>query len=240
MSGHSKWSKVKHQKAVTDVVKAREFTKASRAITVSVSEGGGIGDPEKNFRLRLAVEKARSVNMPKENIQRAIDKALSGSGIAFEQVEYEGYGPGGVAIVVEAATDNRQRTSSNVKHTFDHAGGSLAVPGAVNFMFARLGVIVVERDQVHTFDELLEVAIANGAQDVIEQSDVFEVYTTVVQLRQIKEGIEQAGYTVENTEIIMKPTVSVDVTDDVRVTTEQLVEALEALDDVQKVFTSID
>ena len=240
MSGHSKWSKVKHQKAVTDVVKARDFTKASRAITVAVSEGGGISDPEKNFRLRLAVEKARSVNMPKENIQRAIDKALSGSGFAFEEVEYEGYAKGGVAIVVEATTDNRQRTSANVKHAFDHAGGSLAVPGAVNFMFERLGVIVVPRDGSHTLDQVLDIAITRGAQDVVERLDVFEIYTTVSQLRLIKEGIESAGFVVENTEIIMKPKVPVEVTDEVRQSAEQLVEQLEALDDVQKVFTSVD
>jgi len=240
MSGHSKWSKVKHQKAVTDVVKARDFTKASRAITVAVSEGGGIVDPEKNFRLRLAIEKARGVNMPKENIARAIDKALSGVGQAFEQVEYEGYALGGVALVVEATTDNRQRTSANVKHAFDHAGGSLAVPGAVNFMFVRLGVIVVERDDLHTYDQMLEVAIAAGANDVIERIDVFEIYGAVADLRHIKEGIEMAGFSVENIEIIMKPIVPVEVTAEVREKAEQLVEQLQALDDVQKVFTSVD
>lgn len=240
MSGHSKWSKVKHQKAVTDVVKARDFTKASRAITVAVSEGGGIADPDKNFRLRLAIEKARSVNMPKENIQRAIDKALTGSGFALEEVEYEGYAKGGVALVVEATTDNRQRTSANVKHTFDRAGGTLAVPGAVNYMFERLGVIVVSRDETHSYDQLLDVAIAIGAQDSIERSDVFEVYSSIVALRSVKEGIEQAGYVVENTEIIMKPKVHVQVDDEVRAMVNQLVEQLEALDDVQKVFTSVD
>ena len=240
MSGHSKWSKVKHQKAVTDVVKAREFTKASRAITVAVHEGAGIADPEQNFRLRLAVEKARSVNMPKENIERAIDKALSGSGQPFEQVTYEGYGAGGVAYVVEAATDNRQRTSANIKHTFDHAGGSLAVPGAVNFMFVRRGVVIVEKNSNRTYDELLEAAIIAGAQDVVDRVDVYEVFSDVPSLRQVKESLQSAQWLVQNAEIIMTPTVSVEVSEDVRQKAEELVEQLEALDDVQKVFTSVD
>ncbi len=240
MSGHSKWSKVKHQKAVTDVVKARDFTKASRAITVAVSEGGGIADPEKNFRLRLAIEKARSVNMPKENIARAIDKGVSGSGLSFEQVEYEGYAKGGVALVVEATTDNRQRTSANVKHAFDRAGGSLAVPGAVNFMFERLGVIVVAHDGSRTFDQVLDAAITSGAQDVVERSDAFEIYTTVSELRRTKEAIGLAGFAIENTEIIMKAKAPVIVSDEIRMMTDELVAQLEALDDVQKVFTSVD
>ncbi len=240
MSGHSKWSKVKHQKAVTDVVKARDFTKASRAITVAVHEGGGIVDPDQNFRLRLAVEKARSVNMPKENIERAIDKALSGNGQPFEQVTYEGYGAGGVAFVVEAATDNRQRTSANVKHTFDHAGGSLAVPGAVNFMFTRRGVVVVEKNSQGSFDQMLEAAIAAGASDVVDRSDLYEVYTEVQLLKQVKDSLHATGWIIQNTEIIMSPTVAVEVAGEIREKAQELVEQLEALDDVQKVFTSVD
>lgn len=137
MSGHSKWSKVKHQKATTDVVKAVAFTKASRGIMMAVREGGGITDPEKNFRLRLAIEKARAVNMPKENIARAMEKAAGGAAGDIEPITYEGYGPGGVALLVEAATDNRNRTVSVIKHMFERHGGTLGGPGSVSFLFTR-------------------------------------------------------------------------------------------------------
>src|SRR3989338_10745888 len=145
MSGHSKWSKVKHQKATTDAVKSRAFTRASRAITVSVKEGGGIADPDKNFRLRLAIEQAKAVNMPKDTIERAIEKGSGAGAAAYENLLYEGYGPGGVAYLVEAATDNHQRTVSEVKHVFDHAGGTLAAPGAVSYQFRRSGVVLVSK-----------------------------------------------------------------------------------------------
>ncbi|MBI5619340.1 YebC/PmpR family DNA-binding transcriptional regulator [Candidatus Gottesmanbacteria bacterium] len=139
MSGHSKWSKVKHQKALTDTAKGSAFTKASRAITVAVHEGGGITDPNGNFRLRLAIEGARAVNMPKETIQRAIDKGRGAGEGAIEQVIYEAYGPGGVGMLIEAATDNRNRTVSVIKNVFERFGGSLASPGAVSFLFTRSG-----------------------------------------------------------------------------------------------------
>ncbi|MCX6793930.1 MAG: YebC/PmpR family DNA-binding transcriptional regulator [Candidatus Gottesmanbacteria bacterium] len=142
MSGHSKWSKVKHQKATTDVVKSFAFTKASHAITVAVKEGGGITDPVSNFHLRLAVEKAHAVNMPKENIERAIAKAAGEGAAAIEQIMYEGYGPGGVAILIHAATDKRQRTVSQIKNVLERAGGTLVSPGGVNFLFERRGTII--------------------------------------------------------------------------------------------------
>ena len=142
MSGHSKWSKVKHQKATTDVVKSFAFTKASRAIAVAVKEGGGMTDPNSNFHLRLAIERARAVNMPKENIERAVARAGGSGGAAIEHVTYEGYGPGGVAFLIEAATDNRQRSVSQIKNVLERAGGTLVSPGALNFLFERRGVVI--------------------------------------------------------------------------------------------------
>lgn len=137
MSGHSKWSKVKHQKETTDAVKSQAFTRASRSLTIAVKEGGGVTDPDKNFRLRLAIDQARSVNMPKETIERAIARGLGGGGESVESVIYEGYGPGGVGYLVYAITDNHQRTGAMLKHTFEHSGGSLAAPHAVEYLFER-------------------------------------------------------------------------------------------------------
>ncbi len=239
MSGHSKWSKVKHQKATTDAVKGREFTKASRAITVAVREGGGVTDPDHNFRLRLAVEKARMVNMPKENIQRAIEKGSSTGGEQFEQIMYEGYGPGGVALCIESTTDNRQRTVAEVKNLLDRAGGTLAGPGAVAYLFDRCGILVVPKDS-RSFDALLEEALTAGATDVIEKDDVFEVYAGVAHISRAKEYLSQKGIPVEYTAIIMKPKTEIQVEATLASKVLQLVESLESLDDVQTVFTNAD
>lgn len=137
MSGHSKWSKVKHQKETTDAVKSQAFTRTSRALTVAVKEGGGVSDPNKNFRLRLAIDQARAVNMPKETIERAIERGVGGGSDPVESVTYEGYGPGGVAYLVYATTDNHQRTAALLKHTFEHEGGSLSAPHAVEYLFEK-------------------------------------------------------------------------------------------------------
>lgn len=239
MSGHSKWSKVKHQKATTDAVKSSAFTKASRAITVAVHEGGGIGDPEKNFRLRLAIEKAHDVNMPKENIQRAIDKATASDAASFEQIVYEGYGPGGVAILVEAATDNHQRTSANIKHVFDHAGGSIASPGAVSYLFKRCGILVVEKNDL-TYDTLFADALEANADDVVEKEDMYEVYTPATTVTQVKDALTAKGCIVDNWEVIMVPLAMVRPPDEIRAKNDTLISLLEELDDVQHVFSAME
>ncbi len=239
MSGHSKWSKVKHQKATTDAVKSRAFTKASRGLTVSVREGGGITDPEKNFHLRLAIELARSVNMPKDTIERAIEKGVGSGAQAFEQLTYEGYGPGGVAYIVEAATDNHQRTGAEMKHQFDRFGGSLATPGAVLYQFTRNGVLLISKS-TYTFDSLFEAALSAGAEDVIERDDVFEVYTQVPLLSSTKKKLEAAGFGIEVTDLIQHSTVTIRPADDVRNVNEELIASLESLEDVQKVFTTME
>ncbi|MEK7073723.1 MAG: YebC/PmpR family DNA-binding transcriptional regulator [Patescibacteria group bacterium] len=238
MSGHSKWSKVKHQKATTDAVKSRAFTWASRALSVSVREGGGMTDPDKNFHLRLAIEQARAVNMPKDTIERAIERASGAGATSYENLLYEGYGPGGVAYLVEAATDNHQRTASEVKHEFEHVGGSLATPGAVSYQFRHSGVVVVSKAG-QTFDTMFEVALEAGADDVIERDDVFEIYTRGSVLPQVKHYLETSGQTVEHAGFIMKTGNPVEPSDDVRQKNEHLVEALESLEDVQNVYTTM-
>lgn len=239
MSGHSKWSKVKHQKATTDVVKSRAFTKASRGLTVSVREGGGITDPEKNFHLRLAIEQARAVNMPKDTIERAIEKGAGIGAQAYEQLIYEGYGPGGVAYLVQAATDSHQRTGAEMKHQFDRLGGSLATPGAVLYQFAHNGVMVIPKSP-YTYDAVLEAALLAGADDVVMQDDVYEVYTQVAMLSLVKKQLETSGFAIDVTDLVYRSTVLVQPVDDIRQKNEELIESLESLDDVQKVFTTME
>jgi YebC/PmpR family DNA-binding regulatory protein len=238
MSGHSKWSKVKHQKATTDVVRGREFTKASRAITIAVREGGGVADPNHNFRLRLAIEKAREVNMPKENIERAIQKGKGTSGVQIEQIMYEGYAPGGVALCIDTATDNRQRTVAEVKNIVERAGGSLGGPGAVAYLFDRCGILIVAKD-VGSADTIFAVAVEAGAQDVQERDDVYEVYASVQKLAEVKEGVEKKGIAVQATLLVMRPKMSIQVDEGINQKIQALVAQLEDHDDVQAVFTNV-
>lgn len=239
MSGHSKWSKVKHQKATTDAVKSRAFTRASRGLTVSVREGGGITDPDKNFHLRLAIELARAVNMPKDTIERAIEKGAGTGAGSFETLLYEGYGPGGVAYVVQAATDNHQRTAAVVKHAFEHADGSLAVPGAVMYQFSRNGVLLIPKE-ARLLDAMIELALGAGADDVIERDDVFEVYTKHTMLSSVQQQFKISEIAVEHAELIMRPKTFVQPDEGVRQKNEQLIDSLELLDDVQAVFTTME
>ncbi len=238
MSGHSKWSKVKHQKATTDVVKAAAFTKASRGITLAVREGGLVTDPTMNFRLRLAIEKAKQVNMPKENIERAIAKARGEGNVIIEQIMYEGYGPHGVAFMVEAATDNRQRTVSAVKNIFDRHGGTMGGVGAVAYLFKRVGIIVVPKTSELTFDMIMERALTAGADDVIDREDVFEIFTEVSALMNVKQSLEMQNVVIDNAEIIMHPLTPMSVSEDNQSAITALEDALSELDDIQRVYTN--
>src|SRR5918996_516154 len=211
MSGHSKWSTIKRQKGVTDAKRSAVFTKVAREISVAARQGGG--DPDANYRLRLAIEKARSVNMPADNIKRTIDKATGGGEAEqFEEIVYEGYGPGGVAVLVEAATDNRNRTAAEVRSIFTKTGGQLAGSGAVAWQFEPRGLIVVPRDGADP-DEVALAAIDAGADDV-DTSDtaVVEVYTTPGGLEQVRQALDAAGVSVETAEatMIARNTVEVD------------------------------
>src|SRR3954453_15445729 len=210
MSGHSKWSTIKRQKGANDAKRGALFTKVAREISVAARQGGG--DPDANYRLRLAIEKARSVNMPSDNIKRTIDKATGGGEAdQFEEIVYEGYGPGGVAILVEAATDNRNRTAGDVRSIFTKAGGQLAGSGAVAWQFEPRGLIAVTANGRDP-DEVALTAIDAGAEDVEESGDRIEVYTTPGELERVRQSLDKAGLPVESAEnaMVAKNTVEVD------------------------------
>lgn len=241
MSGHSKWSQIKRDKGVADAKRGQAFTKLSNAISIAVREGGGIGDPNGNFKLRLAVEKARSLNMPKENIARAIEKGQgkSGRGGLSEGV-YEGFGPGGAAVIVETVSDNKQRTATEVKNVFDRNGGTLATPGAVSYQFAQKGLITVKKND-RTLDDIFLIAADMGAEDIEEVGEDVLVYTKPEDLSRIKDHLLSAGIAVVDAELTRRPLTFIAVSN--RGTAQNLlsfIDKLESLDDVQKVYTNFD
>jgi YebC/PmpR family DNA-binding regulatory protein len=239
MSGHSKWSTIKRQKGANDAKRGALFTKVAREIIVAARAGGG--DPDANYRLRLAVEKARSVNMPMDNIKRAIEKATGGGeGEQFEEIVYEGYGPGGVAILVEAATDNRNRTASEVRSVFTKAGGQLAGAGAVAWQFEPRGVITIPA-QGQDPDDVALAAIDAGADDVDTSSDeLVEVYTSPGSLEQLRKALDAAGVPVDSAESTMIAKNTVEVDEQRARQNLRLVESLEDLEDVQRVTANFD
>ena len=238
MSGHSKWSQIRRQKGVNDAKRGALFTKVGRDIALAAREGGG--DPDGNFRLRLAIEKARSVNMPADNIKRAIDRAVGGGDSEqFEEIVYEGYGPGGAAILVEAATDNRNRTAAEIRSIFSKAGGQLSGAGAVAWQFEPRGLVTIPRNKRDP-EEIALQAIDAGAEDVDTDDDPIEVYTEPGRLEAVRKALEQAGVRVESAELTMKPrnTIALDPAQ-VRQNLK-LVEALEEQDDVQRVSANFE
>ncbi len=242
MSGHSKWSTIKRQKATADAKRGQIFTKLANAITIAVRQGGS-ADPEKNFKLRLAIEQAKAFNMPKENIQRAIER---GSGLQtagagqLEEIIYEGYGPGGVAVMIEAVSSNRNRTTAEVKNILERAGGNLGTPGSVAWMFEKEGVVVIAKDG-QTEDAVLAAAADAGAQDVAVVADGFEVYTKPEDLNRVKEELAKMGFKIKNFEIVSKPTNVVNINDlDSARQILNLMNKLDSLDDVQKVSANFD
>ncbi len=239
MSGHSKWSTIKRQKGANDAKRGALFTKVAREISVAARQGGG--DPDANYRLRLAVDKARSVNMPADNIKRAIEKATGGGEAEqFEEIVNEGYGPGGVAVLVEAATDNRNRTAAEVRSIFTKAGGQLAGSGAVAWQFEPRGLIVIARDGKDA-DEVALAAIDAGAEDVdTEDDEAIEVFTDPGQLESVRRGLESAGVEVESAESTMIARQTVDLDSSKARQALRLVELLEELEDVQRVTANFD
>jgi YebC/PmpR family DNA-binding regulatory protein len=240
MSGHSKWSTIKRQKGVNDAKRGQLFTKLSNAIMLAVKEGGGISDPNGNPRLRLAIDAARSANMPKENIERAIERALGKTANEVTEVIYEGFGPGGFSVIIEAITDNKQRTTPEIKSIFDKNGGSLGVPGSVSYQFVQKGEISVGKNG-RSLDEIFLLAADAGAQDVEEMEDEIIVYTTPEKLAQVRDTFQQAGITVLRAELTRRPIVYKTITDPAII--EKIVpfmEKLESLDDVQKVYANYD
>lgn len=241
MSGHSKWAQIKRQKGIADIKRGQLFTKMANAITITVRESGA-GDPATNFKLRLAIEAAKNVNMPKENIQRAIERGLgkADEGSQLELVLYEGYGPGKVALLVEAATPNKNRTTAAVRNLIERAGGSFAQPGAVSWMFTEEGVIVVPKND-QSFEEIFEVAAEAGAQDVVETGNNVEVYTYPNLLEAIKKVLVEKGLNPSTAEIAKKPANIVQISDTVTAKKVlDLMEKLEDLPDVQKVWSNFD
>ena len=238
MSGHSKWSSIKHKKGAADAKRGQLFTKLARAIQVAAREGGG--SLEGNAALATAVQKAKDARMPKDNIERAIAKGTGADSDAeaFEAVVYEGYGPGGVAILVEALTDNRNRTGSDVRHAFTKNGGSLGEPGSVAWNFEKKGVILIDAER-YSEDDLMG-AIDAGAEDVSRDEDVYEVVTAPGDLAAVREELEGGGVALESAELTMRPGNRVEVEEAQVGQLMRLIEALEDYDDVAAVHANFD
>ncbi len=240
MSGHSKWSSIKHKKGAADAKRGKLFTKLARSIIVAAKEGGG--DPTNHLALPNAIEKAKSYSMPKDNIERAIAKAVGegSDGSAFEVVVYEGYGPEGVAVLVEALTDNRNRTASEVRHAFTKFGGALGATGAVAWQFERRGVVIVPAAGVDE-EELFLAAADAGAEDLEQDGDVFQVMSAPEHLSAVRAAIEAAGFAIESAELSMIPKTTVAVESETAAkSVMRLIEALEDDDDVQEVYANFD
>jgi len=238
MAGHSKWAGIKHKKAIVDSRRGKLFTKLARAITVAAKEGGG--DPDGNPRLALAISKARDASMPKDNIERAIAKG-TGEGAdadALEDVLYEGYGPGGVAMLIEAVTDNRNRTGSEVRHLFSKHGGSLGEPGSVAYLFDKKGLVVVDGER-YSEDDLM-VAIDAGAEDISMDADVFEVLCEPSDLTAVRAALDEAGIEIETAEVTQLPKSRVPLDEAAAIKLLKLIDALEDQDDVDTVHANFD
>jgi YebC/PmpR family DNA-binding regulatory protein len=238
MSGHSKWSTIKHKKAATDARRGQLFTKLARAISVAAREGGG--DPDSNFTLSAAIQKARDYSMPKDSIQRAIDRGTGAGadGETIERVLYEGYGPSGVAVLVEALTDNRNRTSADLRHTFDKNSGSLGEPGSVAWVFEKRGVVMVDADR-YTEDDLIP-AIDAGAEDVAREGDSLKVVSAAEDLAAVRRALEAAGVDIESAQLTMEPKNVVEVGETDARAVMRLMEALDDHDDVEAVHANFD
>ena len=240
MSGHSKWAQIKRKKGVTDTKRGQLFTRLGRDITIAVREGGS-GDPESNFQLRLAIEKARASNMPKENIERAIRRG-TGEGLEggqLEDITYEGYAPGGAALMVQVLTDNRNRAASEVRRVFTRGGGTLGAAGAVGWMFEKKGIVTIETDGRNAEEIELEL-IDLGADDIQVDGKTIEAYVTPHDLGHMRGGLEKRKIPVENAEITLIPKNPAAVDTEHAVQTMKLIEQLEELDDVQKVTSNLD
>ena len=239
MSGHSKWATIKRKKGAQDAKRSQMFAKLLRAVEVAAREGGP--NVEGNATLASAVEKARDYSVPLDNIDRAIKRAAGqADGAKFEEVLYEGYGPGGVAVIVEAMTDNRNRTGQEVRHAFTRAGGNLADPGSVAWQFDRRGLIILEKDTAPDEDRLLELIMEAGADDLRDGGDAWEIVTEPADLRSVRTALEEGGVQVTSGELVMLPQNTVPVGADHAGQVLRLIEALEDLEDVQNVYSNFD
>ena len=236
MSGHSKWANIKHKKEKTDSARAKVFTKIGKEITIAVKEGGG--DPTSNSKLRDLIQKAKANNVPNDNIERTIKKALGASSETYEEIVYEGYGPAGIAVIVETTTDNRNRTAGNVRSYFSKYHGNMGQSGCVSYLFTDKGLIVISNEDGDIDeDKLMETALESGAEDFAAEGDVFEIYTEPDDLFAVKEALEAAGYSILSAEQDKIPSnyVTLDNEDDIKFM-GLLIEHLEDDDDVMNVY----
>lgn len=237
MSGHSKWSTIKHKKAATDAKRGKIFTRLTKELTVSAREGGG--DPETNVRLRLAIDKAKAANMPKDNIERAIKRGTGElAGGELEEILYEGYAPHGVGVLIEVVTDNRNRAIAEVRHVFNKQGGNMAEAGAVSWQFTRKGYINISEDIDQ--DEIFLVAADAGADDVSFEDGLAEIYTNIEELQDVRAALEETGFKCDEVSVIYDPNNPIELGSSESLQVMKLVEILEDLDDVQNVFTALD
>lgn len=239
MSGHSKWANIKRQKGMADAKKGKVFTKLGREIQIAVKVGGST-DPNTNSKLKDVIAKCKAANMPNDNIQRSIKKAAGdGDSANYEEITYEGYGPGGVAVICECTTDNRNRTAGDLRHYFDKFGGNLGQSGCVSFMFNKKGVIVIENDGKINEDDLMMEALEVGAEDFKADGDVFEILTDPAEFSAVREALEKKGYEFLEAEVSMIPTTTTKLTDPEHIKfMDKLIENLEDLDDVSNVYHS--
>ena len=235
MSGHSKWKNIMHKKETTDAQKAKIFTKIGKEIMIAVKEGGG--DPNTNSKLRDLISKAKSNNVPNDNIDRTIKKALGAENVNYEEITYEGYGPAGVAVIVETTTDNRNRTASDIRHYFDKFHGNLGTSGCVSFLFSDRGVIIILKDDKIDEDKLMEDALEAGATDFAAEDELFEISTETADLGAVREALEGLGYAIESAELDKVPStyVTLENEDDIKYM-NLLLEHLDDNEDVQNVF----
>ena len=237
MSGHSKWQNIQKTKGAADAKRSQAFTKIAKEMIVAVKMGGS-GDPKNNSKLAAVIAKAKAVNMPKDNIKRTIDRALSaGNSDNYEDVVYEGYGPSGVAVIVETATDNRNRTAAEVRHFFDKYGGNMGTSGCVSYLFTDKGVIVVENDGSVDEDRLMEDALESGAEDFVAEDEVFEIYTVPEDLSAVRAELESKGYKIVSADKDKIPSNYITLEDEDAIKDMNLLlEKLEENDDVQNVY----
>jgi YebC/PmpR family DNA-binding regulatory protein len=238
MSGHNKWASIKHKKAATDAKKGKLFSRISKELTMSAKSGGA--DPASNARLRVAINKAKSVNMPADNIERAIKKGTGElPGVSYEEIVYEGYGPKGVAIMVESLTDNKNRTGAEIRNIFSKKGGNMAGSGSVNWMFNKKGFIIVKADNIDE-DNLMSIVLEAGAEDMKIDQGVYEITTPVSGLENVKEALKSCDIETESAELTMIPTSVVSLDGEDAKGVLGLVEQLEDHDDVQNVYANFD
>jgi YebC/PmpR family DNA-binding regulatory protein len=239
MSGHSKWHSIKHKKGAADAKRGQMFSKLSRAIIVAAKEGGG--NPEANFALANAIEKAKSYSMPKENIERAIKRGTGeGSGDVFEKIIYEGYGVNGVAVMVDIMTDNRNRAAADIRRIFSRTGGSLGTSGSVAWMFEKKGNVIVNKSSGADEDALLELALEAGAEDMTAEDDHWEIITDAESFRGVVEALKEEGIELTSAEVTMMPQNTIELDKDAAKKVLRLVDALEDYEDVQEVYANFD